>query len=255
MANQEDQIYRLEHVPLFEAMYGKGLISLGGYPAVDRMFAGVDLDHKHLLDVGFDIGGMAHYLASTYGVRVTGVEVHAWMADYATRSTPEAAVGRVDFLIYDDQGAIPLPSSCLDLVYSKGVLTNVEDKRRLFQEIVRVLRPHGEICLIDWLAPPDVGPKTERIGTGELSHKETEASYREILTSCGFQKIECRDVSQEYLTYVNELAERLSSPEHIDTYGDILSRELRDQLLASNAKLMNSLVSGEQLSCRIRAVH
>jgi len=253
MADHEDEIYRLEHVPIFEALYGHGLISLGSYPAVDQMFTGVDLDHKHLLDIGSGIGGMAHYLATTFEVRVTGLEVRAWMADYAAHATPEPAVGRVHFLTYDAQGNIPLPSSCIDLAYSKGVLTNVADKRRLFQEVVRVLQPGGEICLIDWLVPPEVGPKTERSAAGEWSHKETEASYSEILASCGFQQIECQDVNREYLTYVKELAEVLSAPEHIERYREVLSAERRRDLLASNAKLMHAIEAGEQFSCRIRA--
>lgn len=255
MAESDNEIYRLEQVPLFEAIYGKGLISPGGYSAVDQMFAGLDLNHKHLLDIGFGIGGIAHYLASTFNVRVTGLEVHPWMVDYAASTTPEQAKGRVHFLTYDEHGRIPLPAACIDLAYSKGVLTNIEDKQSLFQEIARVLRPHGEICLIDWLVPPDVGPITERLfSTGELSHKETEASYREILAGCGFRQIECQDVNHEYFTYVKAISDALSTPDHIETYGDILSRELRNHLLAWHAKLMNAIEAGEQFSCRIRAV-
>lgn len=254
MASNSDEIYRLEHVPIFEAMYGKGLISLGGYPAVERMFTDVDLHRKHLLDIGFGIGGIAHYLASTFDVQVTGVEIHPWMVDYATDSTLESAKERVRFLTYDEQGHIPLPPECIDLAYSKGVLTNVEDKRSQFQEVVRVLQPHGELCLIDWLAPADGVPTTELLfSTGELSHKETAASYREILAGCGFQQIEFQDVTPEYLTYVNELTDVLSAPEHIERYSDILSSEFRNHLLASNAKIVNAIESGEQLSCRIRA--
>lgn len=254
MANNEDEIYRLENVPVFEAMYGKGMISPGGHLAVDRMFEGIDLSHKHVLDIGFGIGGIAHYLASTFDVQVTGLEVHPWMVDYATRTTPEVAAGRVQFLTYDDQGNIPLPSACIDLVYSKGVLTNVEDKRSLFQEIVRVLRPHGELCLIDWLVPPESGPTTERLfSTGEMSYKETEASYREILTGCGFQQLTFENVSQEHLTYLSDLAADLSAPAHIETYGDIISSEFREHLQAWNTKLMHAIESGEQAACRIRA--
>ncbi len=255
MTQSEDEIYRLDRVPVFEAMYGKGFISPGGRQAVDRMFAGLDLNRKHLLDIGFGIGGMAHYLASTFDVRVTGLEVHAWMVDYATGSAPERARGRVDFLTYDDEGNIPLPPACIDLAYSKGVLTNVEDKRSLFQEVARVLRPDGQICLIDWVVPPETGPTTERLfSTGELSYKETEASYREILASCGFQQIECQDVSQEYVPYIQAVSDMLSTPEHIETYGDIISREFREHLLTWNAMLIDAIVSGEQLSYRIRAV-
>ena len=61
-----DEIYTLKNVPLFEAMYGTGLISLGGYEAVDAMFKGIDLRSKKILDIGSGIGGMAHYLSKKY---------------------------------------------------------------------------------------------------------------------------------------------------------------------------------------------
>jgi len=64
MAKNEDEIYRLENVPVFEAIYGKGLISLGGYDAAEQMFDGLELNGEHLLDIGSGIGGIAHHLAA-----------------------------------------------------------------------------------------------------------------------------------------------------------------------------------------------
>lgn len=253
MATNDEAIYRRENVPLFEAIYGKGLISLGGYAAVDHMFDGVDLNHKHVLDIGFGIGGIAQYLLAKFDVRVSGVEVHPWMVDYATEATPADAKGKVNFLTYTAQGTIPLPPACIDLAYSKGVLTNVADKRRLFHEIARVLRPQGELCLIDWLVPPEGGATTTQLSMGQLSYKETEDSYREMLGSCGFATIVCQDVTQEYLTYVQDLADALSAPEHITRYDDILGSELRKDTVGSHATLRNAIASGAQMSCRIRA--
>lgn len=254
MAKNEDEIYQLKNVPTFEAIYGKGLISLGGYDAVDQLVEGLDLNQKHLLDIGFGIGGMAHYLASKFEARVTGLEVQPWMADYATETTPDQVKGQVSFLTYDDQGQIPLPSSCIDIAYSKGVFTNIEDKRSLLKEIARVLRPQGQICLIDWLAPPDSGSTTDQLSMGQMSYKETEGTYRQMLSDCGFDKIKCQDVSQEYLAYVQDLIHTLSAPEHIKRYGDIIGDELRKEILDSHANLLDLIESGQQLSSRIRAV-
>ena len=153
----DDEFYLLENVPVFEAIHGKGLISLGGFDAVEEMFAGLELRHKNLLDIGFGIGGVAFYLAGERGARVWGIEVHEWMVDYATQSMPEEFYGNVEFLTYDQSGNIPLPDASIDLVYSKGVLAYIEDKEGLFAEIARVLRPDGQICLIDWLSPPNTG--------------------------------------------------------------------------------------------------
>ncbi len=144
--------------------------------------------------------------------------------------------------------------SCIDIAYSKGVFTNIEDKRNLLKEIARVLRPEGQICLIDWLAPPESGYTTDQLSMGQMSYKETEGTYRQILSDCGFEQIECQDVSQEYLVYVRDLINALSAPEHIERYGDILREELRKEILDSHANLLNLVESGQQLSARIRAV-
>jgi hypothetical protein len=53
---------------------------------------------------------------------------------------------------------------------------------------------------------------------------------------------------------VKELAEVLASAVHIERYREVLSAELRRDLLASNATLMHAIEAGAQFSCRIRAV-
>ena len=68
MSQQTNQIYGLGNVPLFEAIYGENLISLGGLDAIDNMFSDVDLRKLKALDVGFGLGGVAFYLAKKYPV-------------------------------------------------------------------------------------------------------------------------------------------------------------------------------------------
>lgn len=251
----DDHFYRLENVPSFEAVYGKGLISLGGFQAVDEMLAGLEVRRKELLDIGSGIGGIAHYLAAEYGARLRGLEVHEWMVTFARQATPEAIRNNVEFLTYDRNGDIPLPDACIDLAYSKGVLTNVEDKQSLFGEIARVLRPGGRICLIDWLAPPHIGKTSERLLLGDLSHKETALSYEELLTACGFSAFEIQDLSPSYLAYVQELWARLEDNEHIERYGGVLSDRLRQDIIASHARTALAIENRMLLSCRILATY
>ncbi len=251
----DDNFYRLENVPSFEAIYGKGLISLGGFQAVDEMMAGLEVGRKELLDIGFGIGGMAHYLAAEYDARVWGLEIHEWMVTFARHATPAAIRNNVEFLTYDRNGNIPLSDACIDLAYSKGVLTNVEDKQCLFGEVARVLRPGGRICLIDWLAPAGTGKTSERLLLGDLSHRETALSYQELLTACGFSAIEIQDLSPSYLAYVRALRARLEDNEHIARYGDVLSDRLRQDIIASHASTAQAIENHTQLSCRILATY
>ena len=47
-----DEIYRLESVPLFEAMYGPGLISFGGYEAIDDRLRALGAQIERVEDEG-----------------------------------------------------------------------------------------------------------------------------------------------------------------------------------------------------------
>ncbi len=248
-----DSFYRPDAVPVFEAIYGPGLISLGGYAAVDEMVAGLDIRGKDLLDVGFGLGGIAHYLAVEYGARVRGVEVEAWMVDHAIRTAPTAVRDRVEFMTYDDNGRIPLPDDCIDLVYSKGVLTNVADKPLLFRELARLLRRGGEFCLIDWVAPEGDGPRRERLPLGDMSYKETAASYARILADCGCADIRTEDLSLSYLRYVEALQQHLSDPDQRDRFAEVFSDERRQQIIDSHAETANEIKTGKRLSVRILA--
>jgi ubiquinone/menaquinone biosynthesis C-methylase UbiE len=255
MKTNNESIYQLNNVPIFEALYGKGLISLGGYQAVDRLFDKIPLAGKHLLDIGSGIGGIAHYLAAHYQAKVTGLEIHPWMADYAKQSAEKTIKQAVNFITYNNDGSIPLKATSIDIAYSKGVLTNVKNKKQLFKEVTSVLKPGGDLYLIDWLVPEEVGPSSQRLNTGEASYKETRQSYRDaILTPNGFQQIIFTDVSKEYLVYTQDLQRLLSSDEHQKKYETVLPNALRKQLLKSNANLIDAIKSGKQFSTRIHAV-
>lgn len=248
-----DEIYTPENVPLDESLYGKGLISLGGYEAVDRMVEGLDLSGKTLLDIGSGIGGIPIHLAQTYNCSVIGLDIYPWMEEYATGQVDPELRGRVRFVTGTPGDPLPLESESVDLVYSKGVLTNIKDKLSLFKEIHRVLKPGGETCFIDWVVPETVGSSTQTLTTGEASYKETPSSYKDLLKEAGFDQVKLEDVSQEYRVYVKGLQDRLTSEEHKEAFSEIISRDLRDILIKANSELLEAVASQRQLSYRVRA--
>jgi ubiquinone/menaquinone biosynthesis C-methylase UbiE len=175
--NVSDNIYVETNVPLFEAIYGKGLISLGGLEAIDDMFLDVALTGKTILDIGSGIGGMAYHLAAQYDCQVIGLEIHPWMAEYATNHAPSSIKNKLEFISYTPDGEIPIGAQSIDICCSKGVLTNVKGKLKLFQECYRILQHSGQIVFIDWLVPESAGPKYDRLRMGDMSFKETKSSY------------------------------------------------------------------------------
>jgi len=57
--------------------------------------------------------------------------------------------------------------SC-DLVLMTNLLFEVEDKKKVLEEGKRVLRDGGKLLIIDWQPEALLGPKEERISTGEV---------------------------------------------------------------------------------------
>jgi SAM-dependent methyltransferase len=81
--------------------------------------------------------------------RAIGVDITAGMRQVAARAARSA--GLEDRVVihagsYDD---LPVASSSVDVVISNGVVNLAPDKRRVFAEVWRVLRPGGRLYLAD----------------------------------------------------------------------------------------------------------
>lgn len=243
------EIYCPENVPLYEAMYGPGLISLGGYVSIDKMFEGLELKKKSVLDIGSGIGGMVYHLARNYGAMATGLEIHPWMVEYGNTHTPEDLKSQVSFMGYNTDGTIPAETESFDIVCSKGVLTNIIDKKPLFQEIQRVLKPQGLICFLDWLVPEGLGPQYITHPWGEFSAKETLLTYTKLLKDIGFNDIHIQDENESFLSYVKDLHYNLQASK----IQNKVDPDLLKILIESNKKLENDIRNGNQIAVRILA--
>jgi len=196
--------YCPENIPLFEALYGENLISLGGTTAIDHMLSGLDVTGLNALDLGFGLGGVAFYLAKNYSMKITGIEVYTWMVEHAKIHQPKDLTDSLSFDTYLADGTFPFHAQTFDLVYSKGVLNHVANKNALFHQVNHVLKPHGLFVIADWIFPEtttDVSPALVC---------ETKTSYQKVLSDNGFDTITFRDDSQEFLAYAHQILANLT---------------------------------------------
>ncbi len=195
--------YQPDNIPLYEAIYGKNLISLGGIAAIDNMFSGLNLNGLKALDIGFGLGGVAFHLAEKYKMKVAGIEIHAWMVEYAKNHRPETLANYLEFNTYDSKGNFPYAPQTFDLAYSKGVLNHVADKASLFKQIHTVLKSNGLLVIADWIFP--------KATTETALICETKESYSQVLRDADFSEISFRDDSKLFLNYAKELLTKLSN--------------------------------------------
>ncbi|AIF81459.1 type 11 methyltransferase [endosymbiont of Acanthamoeba sp. UWC8] len=237
--------YCPENISLFETIYGKNLISLGGFPAIDNMFSGLNIRGLKALDLGFGLGGAAFYLVENYLMTVFGVEVYPWMVRYAHNHMPQNLAHSLEFNVYNDKGELPYKPKSFDLVYSKGVLNHVADKDTLFRQVNAVLKPAGLFVIADWIFPQAITDSSVPLVC------ETKKSYEQVLKNTGFSEIEFRDDSKIFLGYAKALLKNLT--EHREFIEQTYNKELFFLIRVQHEELIEKINNKQKYATRIVA--
>lgn len=237
--------YQPDSVPLFEAIYGKNLISLGGLVAIDNMFSDLNIRGLKALDLGFGLGGVAFYLAEKYQMNITGIEIHPWMVQYAKDHAPINLSNLLEFNTYNSSGQLPYKPETFDLVYSKGVLNHVADKDSLFRQVHSVLKPAGLLVIADWIFPHATTDSSVPLVC------ETKKSYELVLTNTEFGEIDFRDDSKLFLGYANELLSNLTK--NRETIEQRYGQELFSTIWKQHEELIDKISQYQKFATRIVA--
>jgi SAM-dependent methyltransferase len=162
---------------------------LGWLPATTALAEdlGVDED-SYVLDIGSGIGGPARIFAETRGCRVLGIDLTPEYVAVATALTRRCGLdGKVTF----QQGSgltLPFADATFEGAILLHVGMNIADKRHLFAEARRVLKPSGRFGVYDVMriAEGEISYPTPWAASAETSFVETPQSYHHLLTESGF---------------------------------------------------------------------
>lgn len=184
-----------------------------GREATDELGRALGLEAgTAVLDVGSGLGGPSRRLAELYGCRIVGLDL---TDDYCrTASVLAGRVGLADRVEYRQGSALDMPfaEASFDRVYTQHVAMNIADKRRLYAEIARVLRPGGLFGLYDLLQGPGgtVHFPVPWARDPDTSFLATPDELRGLLAGSGLEVVGWRDTSAESQVWFQSLRDRLA---------------------------------------------
>ena len=158
---------------------------------------------EHVLDVGSGLGGASRFLASRCGCRVTGIDL---TAEYCHAASVLAdRIGLADVVRYQQGDALALAfdDAHFDVAWTQHISMNIPDKRRLFEEMYRVVKPGGRIAVYDPIGGDGAALEfpVPWSRDGAISFLIGADETRAMLQSVGFAIETWRDVSRESLDW------------------------------------------------------
>jgi len=246
-AGDHQDEYHDAMIDMLELIWGQGFLIPAGSENVRRIVAGLDLRDKLVLDIGSGIGGPALILAGELGARVVGIDLEGPLVARAQGYAEAAGLGeRIEFRQVT-VGPLGFDDDTVDVVYSSGVFTQVDDKLAMFKEVFRVLKPGGVLTCYDWMKGDD--PYSEDMRAwfkleGLTYAMETLETHGRILREAGFTDIELQDDQQAYRDLCHQEYDQINGPLKARMI-DVLGQEQQEHFLENWRAMVVVLDKGE----------
>ena len=176
--------------------HGRGLVATQELAAILHPQPG-----QRLLDIGSGIGGPARWIAATFGVHVTGVDLTPEFCAAAEDLNRAAGLADRVRIVNGSALELPVPDGAFDAAYSQNVIMNIADKPRFYREAFRALRPGGVLALANVCAGPGGEPYYPQMwaATAATSFLATPDDTRRAVAEAGFAIVSFRDTTAELL--------------------------------------------------------
>ncbi len=255
MADMHQDEYDDGTVAMLELIWGEGFLAPGGSANVRQIVAGLDLRNKIVLDIGSGVGGVDLILAGEFGARVIGFEVERALIDRARDYAARAGLSEQIEFRRVEPGPLKLDDASVDVVFSSGAIIHIDDKRGLFKEIIRVLRPGGVVAAYDWLKGPDPYSDDMRYWfemEGLTYAMDTLENYERMLREAGFVDIQSSDDTAWYRAHAKKEYARMMGELHEQMVA-ALGKDRAEHFVENWRASTIVLDSGELRTCRFRA--
>ncbi|MBB5499363.1 class I SAM-dependent methyltransferase [Paraburkholderia sp. MM5384-R2] len=185
---------------------------LGGHQATIQLASQVPIGPGlAVLDVGCGLGGSSRYLAETFGCTVLGVDLTEEYVSVASKLAAWTACDHSVRFLKASALDLPVGDAQFDLIWTQHVQMNVPEKRELYREFARVLKPGGVLLFHELF-----------LGSGEpvhypvpwaseksISFLSTQRKAHDQIEAAGFSIAKWEDVSERDATSLRKAGEAM----------------------------------------------
>ncbi|MCK9565157.1 MAG: arsenite methyltransferase [Methanothrix sp.] len=146
-----------------------------------------------VLDMGAGAGFDCFLASSRVGAsgKVIGVDITSEMVDRARANARKGGYTNIDFRQGDLEN-MPVADSLVDVVISNCVINLVPNKKMVFREAFRVLKPGGRLAVSDVVLTkelPEFVKRSSKAYIGCLAGAIMKNEYLQIIKSVGFSEV------------------------------------------------------------------
>lgn len=186
---------------------------VGGRQATTELFAQIDLPRgARVLDIGSGIGGPARHGASERGWHVQGIDLTEEYVRVAGALSRRVGLADRSSFRQGSATALPFDDATFDGAYMMHVGMNIADKKSVFAEVHRVLKPGGIFGIFDLMRETDAAfdYPVAWSSTPETNFIDFAAHYRMMLGDAGFGIEKERNRADFARAFFRQMGERIA---------------------------------------------
>ncbi|MGB3557298.1 MAG: methyltransferase domain-containing protein, partial [Geitlerinemataceae cyanobacterium] len=184
--------------------------------------------NSRAIDLGAGYGGAARYLAKNYGCHICCLNLSEVQNQRNRKLNQEQGLADLVEVTQGSFEKIPYPENSFEIVWSQDAILHSSDRRHVFEEIKRILKPGGELIFTDPMqsetCPPGLlQPAFERLG---IENMGSYRFYSQTAKELGFEELHFIDLSKNVPTHYRRFGEEvrkrydemvsLTSPDFVD---------------------------------------
>lgn len=184
-----------------------------------------------VIDVGAGYGGAGRFLAKRFGCHVVCLNLSEVQNERDREMNREQGLDQLVDVWDGSFDEIAADDETFDKAWSEDAILHSDDRRKVLEEVYRVLKPGGDFIFTDPMQHDEV-PEGVLQPVYDRIHLESLGSfgfYRDTARDIGFEEVEIEDLSGQLPRHYGRVREELLS--RYDELTELASREYVDRML------------------------